>query len=139
MKVNVIITEEDYENALKRMSELDRTEIVKGSAAYYEYRALAAMVMDYDRENSSGILDENLSPVEMIQFVMDQMGLRPRDMIPYFGSRQRVSDILNRRRSLTLPMMRKLSSGLGIPMDVLTPDYELEKPGPRKVKVQETA
>jgi HTH-type transcriptional regulator / antitoxin HigA len=58
-------------------------------------------------------------PVEVIRFYMDQKGLTRKDMEQYLGNKARVSDILNRRRSLSLPMIRKLSYGLGIPADLL--------------------
>ena len=58
-------------------------------------------------------------PVEAIRFAMEQRGLSRRDLEPYIGSRARVAEVLNHRRSLTLPMIRRLHSGLGIPADVL--------------------
>ena len=58
-------------------------------------------------------------PVEAIKFHMDQKGLEPRDLIPFIGSRNRVYEILNRRRPLTLKMIRQLHEGLGIPAESL--------------------
>jgi HTH-type transcriptional regulator/antitoxin HigA len=58
-------------------------------------------------------------PVEAILFAMEQRGLTRRDLEPFIGSRARVAEILNRRRPLTLPMIRRLHNGLGIPADVL--------------------
>jgi HTH-type transcriptional regulator/antitoxin HigA len=58
-------------------------------------------------------------PVEAIRFAMEQRGLSRRDLETYIGSRARVAEILNRKRSLTLPMIRKLHTGLGIPAEVL--------------------
>ena len=57
--------------------------------------------------------------IDAIKFRMDQQGLRQVDLVSYIGSRARVSDILSGRRQLTLPMIRKLTAGLGIPSDVL--------------------
>ncbi|MCC7165981.1 MAG: transcriptional regulator [Rhodospirillales bacterium] len=57
--------------------------------------------------------------VAAIRFHMDQKGLKPRDLIPYIGSRNRVSEILNRKRPLTLKMVWRLHTGLGIPADSL--------------------
>src|ERR1700693_1052831 len=53
--------------------------------------------------------------VEAIKYYMDQKGLAPRDLIPFIGSRNRVYDVLSRKRALTLPMVRRLHEGLGIP------------------------
>ena len=58
-------------------------------------------------------------PIEAIKYHMDQNGLQPRDLIPFIGSRNRVHEVLNRRRSLTLNMIRRLHEGLGIPADSL--------------------
>jgi HTH-type transcriptional regulator/antitoxin HigA len=58
-------------------------------------------------------------PVEAIKFHMDQKGLEPRDLIPFIGSRNRVYEVLNRRRPLTLKMIRQLHEGLGIPAESL--------------------
>ena len=58
-------------------------------------------------------------PIEAIKYNMDQKGLQPRDLIPFIGSRNRVHEVLNRRRSLTLNMIRRLHEGLGIPADSL--------------------
>ena len=58
-------------------------------------------------------------PVEAIRYHMEQSGLQPRDLIPYIGSRNRVHEVLNRRRELTLSMIRRLHEGLGIPAESL--------------------
>jgi HTH-type transcriptional regulator / antitoxin HigA len=58
-------------------------------------------------------------PVEAIKYHMDQNGLQPRDLIPFIGSRNRVHEVLNRRRSLTLKMINRLHRGLGIPAESL--------------------
>ncbi|HLH93812.1 MAG TPA: transcriptional regulator [Xanthobacteraceae bacterium] len=57
--------------------------------------------------------------VEAIKYHMEQKGLAPRDLIPFIGSRNRVHEILSRRRSLTLAMVRRLHEGLGIPAESL--------------------
>ena len=57
--------------------------------------------------------------VEAIKFAMEQRGLTRRDLEPYIGSRARVTEVLNRKRSLTLPMIRRLHAGLGIPAEAL--------------------
>lgn len=62
---------------------------------------------------------ESPDPVEAIRFAMEQRGLTRQDLEPFIGSRARVGEILNGRRSLTLPMIRRLHHGLGIPAEVL--------------------
>src|SRR5271154_2810223 len=58
-------------------------------------------------------------PVEAIEFAMEQRGLSRRDLEEFIGSRARVAEVLNHKRRLTLPMIRKLHKGLGIPAEVL--------------------
>ncbi len=66
-------------------------------------------------------------PIAAILFMMDQKGLTRRDLEPAIGSRARVAEILNRRRALTLPMIRALSRLLDLPTDVLTQAYEIKR------------
>ena len=64
-------------------------------------------------------------PIDLILFVMDANGLKQKDMLPYFGTRARTSEILSRRRPLTLEMIRKLADGLKLPADLLVKPYAL--------------
>lgn len=57
--------------------------------------------------------------ISAIQFVMEQRGLTRKDIEPYFGNKSRISEVLNKKRNLTLPMIRKLRVGLNIPADIL--------------------
>ncbi len=68
-------------------------------------------------------------PIEAIRFAMEQPGLSRRDLEPFIGSRARVAEILNHKRSLTLAMIRRLHSGLGLPTDVLVREDGLRKTG----------
>ena len=70
---------------------------------------------------------DNPDPVQAILFMMDQKGLCRRDLEPAIGARNRVSEILNRKRPLTLPMIRKLSSLLEIPADILVQPYSTQQ------------
>ena len=70
----------------------------------------------------STILVPPPTPIEAIRFVMEQKGLKNGDLIPFLGSRPRVSEILNGKRRLTLKMIRSLNSGLGIPAEILIQD-----------------
>src|ERR1700685_1929775 len=68
-------------------------------------------------------------PVNAIEFVMEQRGLTRRDLEPYIGSRARVAEVLNHKRSLTLAMISKLHRGLGIPAEVLIREDRLRSAG----------
>jgi HTH-type transcriptional regulator/antitoxin HigA len=68
-------------------------------------------------------------PIEAIRFAMEQRGLSRRDLEPYIGSRARVAEVLNHKRSLTLPMIRRLHKGLGIPAEVLIGEERVRRAG----------
>jgi HTH-type transcriptional regulator/antitoxin HigA len=63
-------------------------------------------------------------PIEAILYMLESRGLTRRDLEPYIGSRARVAEVLNRRRRLTLSMIRRLHAGLGIPAEILIQPYE---------------
>ena len=110
----LIKTEADYEAALKRIEELSdcQPDTPEGD----EFELLVKLVEMYEQEKYP---IDNPDPVEAIKFRMEQEGLSNTDMIVYFGSKSRVSEVLNRKRGLSLSMIRKLSSGLDIPAAVL--------------------
>jgi HTH-type transcriptional regulator/antitoxin HigA len=86
------------------------------------YDLLGLVIRQYESQKYPRVESD---PVEMIEFFMDQNNLRQRDMVEYFGSPSRTSEVLNYKRKLTLKMMRKLHGGLGIPLEILVGDYEL--------------
>lgn len=115
-EIKVIKTEEDYKNALKLIEELIDKNPDPESKDGEKLSLLSTLVTDYETRNFPSSLP---SPVEAIKFRMDQADLKPADLIPYIGSRSRVSEILSGKRTLTLDMVRALESGLGIPAKVL--------------------
>jgi len=66
-------------------------------------------------------------PIEAIKYQMEKFGLSRRDLEPFIGTRARVSEILNKKRKLTLSMIRKLEAGLSIPAEALIRDYEFKE------------
>ncbi len=123
MTLRPIRNEEDYETALEEIEALWNAEPDTPEADRLDI--LVMLVEAYEAEHYS-IPDPD--PIELILHVMEARGLTRRDLEPYLGSRARVSEILNRRRPLSLEMIRKLQSGLGIPADVLVQPYELQEP-----------
>ena len=112
--IKPIRTGNDYDAALSRIDELMDAE--HGSAAGQELDVLADLVELYESRNEPmGYPD----PGAAIEFRMEQAGLRPRDLIPFIGSRAKVSEVLSGKRSITMPMARALHEHLGIPADVL--------------------
>lgn len=121
MNITPIRTEQDYESAMARIDELWGADI--GSANGDELEVLVTLVEAYEARHYP--IDPP-DPVEAIKFRMEQQGLTPEDMVAFLGHRSRVSDILTRKRKLTLAMIRKLHSGLHIPLDSLVSDYPLQ-------------
>ena len=115
----LIKTEEDYSLALSRINEL--MDAKEGSVEADELELLATLVEMYE-DNHYPI--DTPDPVEAIKFRMDQLGLNQQDLVPIIGNRSKVSEVLNRKRPLTLAMMRALHKDLGIPAGVL-----LKEPG----------
>ena len=116
MKPAVVKTEAQYREYMSRLEELVEGDPSPDSTEGSELELLSLLVEDYERKVYAF---EKPDPVEAVQFRMLEQDLRQADLVPYFGSRSRVSEFLSRQRPLTLAAIRELSSGLGIPTDVL--------------------
>lgn len=112
--VRPVRTEADYEAALREIDAL--MDAAPDTPEGDRLDVLVALVQAYEARRHPVAPPD---PVDAIRFRMEQGGLRPRDLEPYIGSRARVSEVLNRRRALTLPMIRRLTDGLGIAAAVL--------------------
>lgn len=112
----VIQTDEDYERALAEIEHLIDASPAAGTEASNRLKILSLLVHDFE---SKKFPIASLDPVEAIEFRMEQQDLAPRDLIPYIGSRSKVSEVLSRKRPLTLSMIRALHEGLGIPAKAL--------------------
>src|SRR4030067_74383 len=108
----VIKTEEDYHFALDRIDKL--MDARPGTPEFDELELLSTLVEIYEDKNYPINMRD---PVSAIKFRMEQLGLNQQDLVAFMGSRSKVSEILNRKRTLTLSMIRALSKGLGIPSD----------------------
>ncbi len=115
-QVRVIKTERDYDAAIARLSTLMDEEIAPGSSKEVELELLALVIESYERNKVAPVLPD---PIEAILFRMDQMGLSKKDLALYFGSLPKVSEVLARKRPLSLAMIRKLHKYLEIPADIL--------------------
>ena len=112
--IEPVRTDADYETALARIDELMDAE--PGSREGRELDVLVDLVDLYEsRHEPMGYP----SPVAAIEFRMEQAGLSPRDLIPFIGSRAKVSEVLSGQRAITMPMARALHEHLGIPAGVL--------------------
>ena len=112
--VRPVRTEADYDAALRDINAL--MDARPGTPDGDRLDVLVTLVQAYEARHHPVAPPD---PVDAIRFRMEQSGLTPRDLEPYIGSRARVSEVLNRRRALTLPMIRRLADGLGIAAEVL--------------------
>ena len=115
-KIKIIKTEQDYTEALKLVEELITYDPQPDSEKGEQLNLLSTLIHDYEARSFPETLP---SPIEAIRFRMEQNNLKSVDLIPFIGSRSRVSEILSGKRQLTLEMVRALSEGLGIPAKVL--------------------
>ena len=118
MKIAPIRNEKDYQNALNRLEDI--FDAKKGTEQGDELEILSILIDRYENENFPiGMPD----PIEAIKFRMEQMGMKQKDLAEVVGFKSRVSEILNKKRKLTLEMIRKLNTTLHIPTEVLVQDY----------------
>lgn len=118
MNIKPIKTEADYEAALQEIEDLFDSEA--GTAEADQLDVLTTLVEAYEEKHYSIPAPD---PIEALNYYMESRGLTRRDLEPYVGSRARVSEVLNKKRPLTLRMIRRLHNGLNIPADVLIRKY----------------
>ncbi len=114
--VQVIKTEADYQEALRRLRQL--LNAPQDTPEGDEADVLTLMITAYEDKH---VRIEPADPVEVIKFVMDQKDLRQADLAPYMGGKTRVSEVLNRKRELTKAMIINLSKAFDIPVEALMP------------------
>lgn len=122
MDIRPLRTEEDYEWALSEIERLFDAEPNTPEADKLEI--LVILVEAYEEKNHPAPMPD---PIEAIKYWMESRDLSRTDLEPYIGSRGRVTEILNRKRPLTLRMIRNLERGLGIPAEVLVQEYPLSE------------
>jgi HTH-type transcriptional regulator/antitoxin HigA len=115
MDIKPIRSEEDYQAALKEIDTL--LESQPGTPEGDRMDVLVTLVEAYEARHFP--IPEPDDPLEVLKYYMESRGLNRSDLIPYLGSKERVSEILNRKRGLSLEMIRRLHNGLGIPADLI--------------------
>jgi HTH-type transcriptional regulator / antitoxin HigA len=116
MDYKILRTKSEHQAAVQEAERLISLDPAPKSAEGTRLELLALLIEDYERRSFDfGALD----PVDVIEFKMAETGLRQKDLVPLLGSRSRVSEVLARKRPLTVQMIRALSSGLGISADAL--------------------
>ncbi len=118
MEIKAIKTEQDYDQALARFETIFHAE--SDTPEGDEAEVLSILIEKYEEVNYPiGMPD----PIEAIKFCMEQMGMKQKDLAEVVGFTSRVSEILTKKRKLTLGMIRKLSAALEIPTEVLVQEY----------------
>ena len=122
MNVKPIKTEADYQSALAEIERL--FDAASGTPGGDRLEVLTTLVEAYEDQQYSIPLPD---PIEAIRHHLESRGLSRADLEPYIGSRARVSEILSRKRPLSLEMIRRLHAGLGIPAEVLIQPYKRKR------------
>lgn len=120
MTLRPLKTEVDYKEALAEIESVFNAEANTPEADRLD--VLAMLVEAYEEEHYPIPAPD---PVAALEYYMDSRGLTRRDLEPYLGSRARVAEVLNRKRGLSIEMIRRLHQGLGISADILIQPYTL--------------
>jgi HTH-type transcriptional regulator / antitoxin HigA len=118
MDLKVIKTEEDYQNALKRLEVIFDAQF--GSEEGDELEILSILIDKYEKEHFP---IEAPDPIQAIKFRMDELGMTTNDLSKVIGNKPSLADVLHRKQKLTLAMIRQLHSALRIPTHVLVQEY----------------
>ncbi len=122
MELRLIKTEKGYRKALKRLDEIFDAKI--GTAESDEADVLGLLIDEYEKKYFP--IDAP-DPIEAIKIRMEEMDLKQKDLVGIIGGKSRVSEILNRKKKLTVEMVRSLASRLNLSAQLLITDYTLTK------------
>jgi HTH-type transcriptional regulator / antitoxin HigA len=114
MNIKPIRNDEDLRAAFKRLELVYQAQ--EGSAEADEMEILVTLIEAYENKHFP---INAADPIEAIKFRMEQQGLTQKDLEPFIGSSGRVSEVLNHKRGLSLPMVKRLHEGLNIPYESL--------------------
>ena len=118
MEIKPIKTITDYEKALERLEDIFDAKI--GTIQGDELEILTILIEKFEKEHYP---IEMPDPIEAIKFRMEQLGMKQKDLAEILGFKSRVSEILNRKRKLTIDMIRNLNQKLNIPSEILIQNY----------------
>jgi len=118
MRLKVLKTKKDYNEALERLEKV--FDAKPGTPKGDELEILALLIDQYEKEHFP---IEAPDPIEAVKFRMEQLGMKQKDLAETIGFKSRVSEILNKKRKLTLEMIRKLNEQLNIPTSILIKEY----------------
>ena len=119
MKYKVIKTEDDYYKCLEKLGQIFDAE--PGTVEGDELELLSLLIDNYEKEHFTIDLPD---PIEAIKFRMEQLNYHPKDLAKVIGFRSRVTEILNKKRKLSLDMIRRINKDMHISTDVLIQEYK---------------
>lgn len=119
MNIKPIRNEKDHQSALNRLDEI--FDAKKGSPEGDELEVLSILIEKYENDKFP---IEDPDPIEALKFRMEQLGLKAKDLEKTLGYKSRVSEVLNKKRKLTLNMIRKINKEFRIPTSILIKEYE---------------
>lgn len=121
MSWTIINNKEDYQKAIERLEDIFDSK--KGDSTLNEAELLVMLIEKYETETEPAFPEPD--PIEIIKFKMAQKNFRNKDLAEIVGGKSKASEILNKKRRLTLSMIRKIHKVLGIPAETLIKEYEL--------------
>lgn len=122
MTLKLIKTEKDYQTALARLDEIFDAKV--GSIESDEADILALLIDEYENKHYP---IEAPDPIEAIKIRMKELDIKQKDLVGIIGGKSRVSEILNKRKKLTVDMVRSLAERLNLSVQILVRDYQLLK------------
>ncbi len=120
MRLKLIKTTEDYQKSLKRLDKIFHAK--KGTKEQEELEILVMLIERYETETVGEFPDPD--PIEAIKFKMEQMDMTQKDLAEVVGLKSRASEILSRKRPMSINIIRKISQALSIPADILIQPYK---------------
>jgi HTH-type transcriptional regulator/antitoxin HigA len=123
MTIKPLKTEADYRKALQRLDEIFDASV--GTSESDEADILGLLIDEFEKKHYP---IESPDPIEAIKIRMQELHLKQVDLIDEIGGKSRVSEVLNRKRKLTVEMIRKLTSKLNLSADLLINDYQISRP-----------
>lgn len=125
MLLKPIKNEKEYDEALARVDELMELNPTLGTPQSDELEVLVLLIEKYEEKNWAIAVPD---PIEAIKYRMEEMNLKQKDLIPYVGNKSKVSEVLNKKIALSLTMIRNLSQGLHIPLEILVQPFSVSQP-----------
>lgn len=130
MEISLIRTKPEYDAAMRRIHQLLDLDPAEDTPESDELELLTLVVAHYEKQHAAP--PEPLDPVDYLEFLLDQETITRKDLVPLLGSVPRVSEVLARRRQLSLAMIRRLREALNIPADILLRPIAVVQESPRK-------